>query len=116
MAENRLRFYLDENVEIDLAQQLRLRKIEAVTVRELDLLGKDDLFHLQNATQMGYVLCTYDSDYVQLAYQGIEHAGILFGIWNKHNIGDWVRVIEFIYEILAPADMQNQIEFLSSLL
>ena len=114
--ENRLRFYLDENVEIALAQQLRFRQIEVVTVRELKLLGKDDLFHLKNATEMGYVLCTYDSDFLDLASQGIEHAGILFGVWDKHTIGDWVKVIAFIYEILTPDDMRNRLEYLSSLL
>jgi hypothetical protein len=115
MVENKLCFYLDENVEVALAKQLQNRKIAVVTVRELNLLGKDDLFHLNNATRMGYVLCTYDSDYLQLASEGINHAGIIFGVWDKHSVGDWVKVIEFIHEILTPDDMRNQVEYLSSL-
>ncbi len=77
----------------------------------MHLLGKDDLFHLNYATQMGCVLCTYDSDYLQLASQGIEHAGVVFDVWDKHRVGDWIKVLSFIYEILIPDDMRNRVEY-----
>lgn len=86
-----IRFYLDENVPIAVSTQLRRRGIEAATVRDLDLLGDSDLNHLERATAMGYVLCTHDADYVEMAAQGATHAGIVFGQQHKHGIGDWVR-------------------------
>lgn len=116
MDGNRLKFYLDENIEIAIAKQLMNRHIEVFTVRDLGLLGRDDIFHLNNATRMGCVLCTYDSDYLELASQGIEHAGIVFGVWDKHTIGDWVKMLVFIYEILNADDMRNRVEYLSSLI
>lgn len=83
----RIRFYLDENVQTFIAEQLKRRGIEVVTVRELGLLGDEDINHLERAAQMGYVLCTHDSDYVDLAADGREHAGIVFGQQHKHTIG-----------------------------
>lgn len=74
-----LRFYLDENVPIQIANQLKSRDTDAITVRDLNLLGEDDVNHLQIATQQGRVLCTYDSDFLDMAASGIQHAGIVFG-------------------------------------
>ncbi len=50
------RFYLDENVQVVIAQQLRKRGIDAVTVRDLGTLGDEDITHLTRATEMGYLL------------------------------------------------------------
>lgn len=42
----RLRFYLDENVPVEVAKQLRSRGIDVVTVRDLGLLGATDTVHM----------------------------------------------------------------------
>ncbi len=106
------RFYLDENVQIAIAEQLRRRNIEVVTVRELELLSDSDLNHLQRATAMGYVLCTHDTDYVQLAADGMEHAGIVIGQPEKHWIGDWVKGLELIHAFYTAEEMLNRVEYL----
>ena len=67
-----LRFYLDGNVRVQVARQLAQRGIDAVTVRDLDLLGEADRNHLQNATWSGRIFCTYDSDPLQIASTGLE--------------------------------------------
>ncbi len=41
-----LRFYLDENVQVAAGEQLRLRGIEAVSVRDRAALGESDQSHL----------------------------------------------------------------------
>ena len=82
----KVRFYLDENVQLAIAEQLRRRQIEAVTVRDLNLLGENDENHLARATAMGYVLCTHDPDYVELAQREIQHAGIILGQQQRHDI------------------------------
>ena len=48
-----LSFYFDENMPIEIANQLRLRGIEAVTARDLGVLGDTDESHLNRATEMG---------------------------------------------------------------
>jgi hypothetical protein len=113
--DNDIRLYLDENVEIEIALQLKQRGIEVVSVRELDMLGDSDENHLARATRMGYVLCTYDQDYLRLNAQGIAHAGIVFAHRSRTNIGVWVRGLVLLCEIYASQDMQNHVEYLSSL-
>ncbi len=74
---DKLAFYLDENVEIALAGQLKRRDFDVVTALDLGLLGASDDDHLTRATTIGRVLCTYDFDFVAMASSGIEHAGII---------------------------------------
>jgi len=99
-------------VPIQVADQLRARGVDAVTVRDLALLGDPDESHLARATAMECVLCTYDFDFIELASQGIEHAGIVIGRMNDHYIGEWVRWLELMHTVYAPEDMRNRIEFL----
>jgi hypothetical protein len=107
----KLRFYLDENVEVVVAAQLRVRGIEAFTARDLDVLGDSDLNHLERATQMNCVLCTYDSDYLRIAAEGIQHMGIVMGQRSKHGIGDWVKTLELLHAIYSADEMVNRVEF-----
>jgi hypothetical protein len=107
-----IRFYLDENVPVAIADQLKRRNIEAVTVRDLDELGDDDPRHLARATEMGYVLCTHDADFIEMAMDGTEHAGIVFGQQEKHMIGDWVRGLSRLHATYEDTDFINRVEFL----
>lgn len=52
MLAAKVRFYLDENVQVAIAEQLQRRQIEVVTVRDLKLLGEADQNHLALATSM----------------------------------------------------------------
>ncbi len=107
-----IRFYLDENLSVAIADQLRRRGIEVVTVRDLNLLGDSDQNHLRRSTQMGYVLCTYDADYIDLVASGVEHAGIVKGQAEKQGIGEWVKSLELIHTIYTVEDMLGHVEYL----
>lgn len=108
----KIRFYLDENVPIAVAAQLRLRGIDVVTVRDLGLLGESDLNHLQRASAEERVLCTHDSDYLAMAFAGTAHAGIIFGQQDAHGIGDWVRFLELIHGVSSAEEMHNRLEYI----
>lgn len=112
LAAGELHFYLDENMPLEIARQLRKRSIEVVTVRDLNLLGDEDENHLALATETGYVLCTNDTDYVELAAQGKHHTGIVIGQPEKHHIGDWVKWLELMHAVYRPEDMKNRVEYL----
>ena len=112
MAAENLRFYLDENVPVEIARQLRTRGIDVVTVRDLNLLGDSDPNHLNRATRMERVLCTYDTDYVQMAAEGVEHSGIVIGQPELHYIGEWVKWLELMHAVYVPEDMRNRVEYL----
>lgn len=107
-----IHFYLDENMPVAVATQLRRRNIPDVTARDLEALGDSDENHLQRAITMGAVFCTHDADFVDMAARGMPHAGIVFGQQHKHGIGDWVRYLELIHAVLEPDDLINQIEYL----
>lgn|GEM_PF-5604373 len=80
MPDNPLRFYLDEQMPLVIARQVRRLGIEVVTARDLNALGDSDENHLKRAADMGYVLCTLDDDFLALAAAGSQHAGIVYGI------------------------------------
>jgi len=112
LAAANLRFYLDENVPVEVARQLQARGIEVTTVRDLRLLGDSDENHLTRAAETGYVLCTYDTDYIALAGQGRNHAGIVMGQPEVHYIGEWVKWLALMHAVYTPQEMQNRIEYM----
>lgn len=107
-----IQFYLDENVPLAIAEQLRRRGITAITTHDLGLLGESDQNHLYRANQEGWVLCTHDADFIDMAMAGEPHTGIIFGQQHQHNIGDWVRFLELVAAIYAPEDMINRVEYI----
>ena len=109
-----IRYYLDENVPVAVAAQLARRGIEAVTVRALGLRGDSDMNHLQRATSLGYVFCTHDADFIELAMSGIPHAGIVFGQQHKHGVAVWVSFLELVYEVYSAEEMENRVEYVNS--
>ena len=58
------------------------------------------------------VLCTYDSDYLQLATEGVAHAGIVFGQQDLHYVGEWVNWLSLMHAVYTHEEMANRIEFL----
>jgi hypothetical protein len=104
-------FYLYENVQVAIADQLRRRGIDVVTARDIGALGETDKQQLERARQMGRVLCTHDSDYVKMAMEGISHAGNVFGQHDTDTIGDWVETLELIHAVLTPDDMRDHVEY-----
>lgn len=104
--------YLDENLTPKIAEQLQRRGIDVVAVRDLDLLGDSDDNHLQRATEMGRVLVTSDTDFLIMAADGAQHAGIVFGVQQNLSIGDWVNRLEMLVAVYDPADMVNHVEYL----
>lgn len=107
-----IRLYMDENLSPEIANQLRLRGIDAVSVRDLNLRGDSDENHLARALEMGRVLVTSDADFLIMSATQVEHAGIIFGKQEDHSLGDWVKGLELICFVYNAEDMKNHVEFL----
>lgn len=107
----KVRFYLDENVPVAIAEQLHRRGIDAITARDLGLLGESDINHLKRASAEGRVLCTHDADYLEMAFAGVEHVGIIFGQQDQHGVGEWVRFLELVHGVCTPEELKNQLEY-----
>ena len=111
MAATDIRFYLDEHLDVEIARQLKRRGIDVITVRDVESFGEDDLPQLHRAIRMGRVFCTNDSDLIEIASEGIEHTGIVFGQQEKHFIGTWVKyLIKMHYR---PDELVNHVEYVS---
>lgn len=104
--------YLDENLFPKIAAQLRQKGIDIVTVRDLGQAGDTDIHHLTRAIEMGRVVVTSDTDFLRLVAEGMNHTGIVFGIQENLQIGDWVKALELLCFVYTAEDMLNHIEYL----
>jgi hypothetical protein len=107
-----IRFHLDEHISSHIAEGLRRRKIEVSTAAETGLTGATDLAHLEFAAAAGRVLVTQDDDFLKLHAQGMTHAGIAYCQQQSMSIGDMLRRLILIYDLLSPAEIAGRVEFL----
>ncbi len=106
------KYYFDESVELAVSTQLQAQGFDVVSVHSLGTLGETDIVHLQKATEMGRILCTYDSDFLRLAVAGHDHAGIVYAPRQKIGIGGWIRGIRALHGSLDAEDAINQVFYL----
>ena len=108
----RIRFYLDEHVHRAVSKSLQQRGIDVLTAQEAGRRGLSDEEQLGFALKAGRVTVTHDSDYITLATQGTEHAGIAYSKPGTRSIGELVRALLLIHDALEPGDMINHVEYL----
>ena len=75
------------------------------------MLAASDKEHLALAVRERRVLFTQDADFLRLHAANIPHSGIAYAP-QQTPIGNIVRGLMLIYQILEPEDMLNHIEFL----
>ncbi|MBZ0279133.1 MAG: DUF5615 family PIN-like protein [Anaerolineae bacterium] len=108
-----IKFYLDENIDKAVTDQLIRWGIDAVSVHTLESQGDADPDHLQRATEMGRVLCTHDQDFTRLAVEITDHAGIVFAQHYGASIGGWVRALRALHMRLTAEEAKGQLIFIS---
>lgn len=106
-----IRFYLDEHIPAAVAEGLRRRGVDSLTVQEAGRSGLSDPEQLAFARNAGRVIVTMDSDFLVLASQGVSHAGIAYAKPNR-SIGDLITASMLLFEVLTSAEMANHVEFL----
>lgn len=110
-----MKIYADENIEYSVIEGLRRRGIEVISARELGYSGKPDGFHIKKAFEMNAVILTHDVDFLIMAdRQEINHKGIIFSHSVKVSVGQCIRGVELVTNILTEEDMENHIEFLKA--
>jgi hypothetical protein len=108
----RIRFHLDENVDPDVARALRRHSIDVTTSAEAGLLSTEDVAQLAYARQEDRVIVTHDSDFLRMAAQGVDHAGIAYCHKSARSVGDIIRTLMLICEVLAPEEIRGRVEYL----
>lgn len=106
-----IRFYFDEHIARAVVLGLRQRGIDVLTVVEAKLLGATDEEQLAFARREGRVFFTRDADFLRLHTSGLPHAGIVYTS-RRVSIGDMIRGLALLHEILDAGDMQGHLEYL----
>ena len=108
----RLRFFLDEHVHPGIADGLRRRGLEVTTCHEVGMRSRTDEEILGFCRERGYVLMTHDPDFLALHASGHEHRGIAYCAHRSRSVGNIVRALTILADVLDAADMANHVEFL----
>jgi len=106
-----IRFYLDEHIHSAVADGLRRRGIEALTVQQARKTGLSDREQLAFALITKRVMVTMDSDFLAIVSEGVSHAGVAYASPGK-SIGELIRAIVLIHDVLTSTDMKNHVEYL----
>ena len=107
----KLKFYLNESVNIAVANGLIRRDVEAISVKDIGNLGLSDEEQLTYAIKNNFVIVTHDADFLSMA-MNFKHKGIVYIHQQKYGIGDLIRRLKLLWEIAELEDMLNHIEFL----
>jgi predicted nuclease of predicted toxin-antitoxin system len=107
-----IRFHLDENVSNAIANGLRIRGIDVTTTPEEGLTGVTDSEQLVFVMSQGRVIFTQDTDFLRLHQAGVGHPGIVYCSQGSRSIGEIVRGLCLIWELLEPIEMRGCVEFL----
>ena len=111
MAEQ-IKFHLDENVRSAISQGLRRRGVDVTTTPEQLLIGISDEAQLSFAISQQRVIFTQDTDFLRMNQMNTNHCGIVYCSQGSKSIGEIIRGLILIYELLEPVDMLGRVEFL----
>jgi predicted nuclease of predicted toxin-antitoxin system len=112
LIKENIRFHLDERVDPDIASALRRFRIDVTTTVEAGLRTLDDEAQLAYACAERRVIVTHDADFLRLASQSNDHPGIAYCHQTSRSIGEIIRTLILIYEVLTPEEMAGRVEFL----
>lgn len=111
-----IKIYTNESVPVAIAEGLRRRGIDAQSCRDIGNYGLSDEQQFDYACKSGFVIFTHDDDFLKLnieyVNQGKEHLGIIYAHQKDYSIGECIRRIKVIVDILSPQEMRNHVEFL----
>ncbi len=110
-----IHLYLDEDVDVLVAQLLRARGFDAVTTLDAGRLGSTDADQLAYAARDQRALVTHnraDSEALANSYyqSGQTHAGIIIVV--RRPAPEIVRRLLLILDQVAADDMANQVRYI----
>jgi len=110
MAE--IRFHLDENVDPDIALALRQHGIDVTTTLQVGLRTQSDSAQFDFVRREQRVLVTHDSDFLRIASEMHNHPGIVYCAKNARSMGEIIRSLILIFEILSPEEIEGKVEYI----
>ena len=94
-----------------VADGLRRRGVDVLTVQETGRAGLADEEQLSFALTDERVVVTMDSDYLVLAAEGVPNAGISYAN-RKRTVGELLAALMLLRDVLTPEEMVNHVEYL----
>lgn len=107
----RIRFHLDENMDPDIATALRRFGVDVSTTADRNLRGTTDAAQLDFARSEARVIVTDDTDFLRIATSTTDHPGIVFCRRTRHSIGEIIRYLLLIHEVLTPDEIAGTVEY-----
>ncbi len=112
MSLSKLRFYLDENMDPEISEQLRRRGIDVLTARDVRMLKRGDQEQLRFAIAAGRVMCTEDSDFTEPSFFEIKHFDIAYFPHASLGIGYAVNALLELHRNETAESMENRLVYL----
>lgn len=109
---DRIRFHPDEHIDPIIAAALRRHGIDVTTTVDAGLRTGSDDAQLIYARGEDRVIVTHDDDFLRMASRDPNHAGIAYCHPQARTVGELIRTLRLIYEVLAPQEMQGRVEYL----
>lgn len=111
-----VRIYTNESVHVGVAAGLKRRGVDAFSALDVGNLGLTDEAQLDYAVAEHASIFTHDADFLRLAQVWAEkqktHWGIIYVHQDKLGVGDCIRRLKEIADVLELDDVKNHIEFL----
>ncbi len=110
--KDKIRFHLDEQVDPEIASQLRRRGIDVTTTVEVGLRTSRDEFQLDFIRQQKRVIFTHDKDFLIIASRTSDHPGIVYCKQKTRSLGEIIEGLVLINEVYLPEEMVGRVEYL----
>ena len=111
-----VRFYFDVHVLGAAYEQLHARGIDVLRAQDDNHEEAADSELLDQATELGRVIVTFDQDFLAEAYSRqhsrSEFAGVIFGHEYHVSIGQMVEDLTLIAECMEQHELENHVLFL----
>jgi hypothetical protein len=101
----------DEACDPRFAVGLRQRGVSVTTSADAGLLGASDEAHLAYAWNEARVILTHDADFLRLHAAGAQHAGVVYSPPQARSLGELIRLLVPIWELLELGEMRCRVEF-----
>lgn len=109
---DRIRYHLDEPVDPDIGRALRKHGIDVTTTQEVGFRTRPDPDQLAFVRSEQRVIVTHDPDFLRIARRTADHPGIAFCHQTARSIGEIIRRLILIYEVLTADEIAGRVEFL----
>ncbi len=109
---DRIRFHLDEHIPDAVFLALRKYGIDVTTTVNAGLKGRSDAQHLEYARETNRAILTHDADFLRIADVDKKHHGVIYCPMAARSVGEIVRGLILIYEVLEAHELAGQVEYL----